>query len=131
VSLLSIYPEIIELFISKKLNQAKSDCANALTKYSLEDATRKGNYRSYYQCGIIIHSLIDKKTRELSKGKQSIFNVWNDFKEQGKNKGKTGAVGFWAVTEKYISSDMLQGLKNLTTDKLADPENHINQLESL
>jgi hypothetical protein len=131
IALREFYPEIIEPFISKKLNQAKSDCANALTKYSLEDAARKGNYRAYYQCGIIIHSLIDKKTRELSKGKKSIFNVWNDFKEQGKNKGKTGAVGFWAVTEKYISSDMLQGLRNLTTDKLADPENHINRLESL
>lgn len=131
IALREFYPEIIESFISKKLNQAKTGCVNALTKYSLVDAAKKGNYRAYYQCGIIIHSLIDKNTRELSKGKHSIFDVWNNFKEQGRNADKTGAEGFWSATEKYISREMLQGLRNLTTDKLAAPENYIDRLESL
>lgn len=131
IALREFHPEIIESFISKKLNQAKTDCANALAKYSLVDAAEKGNYRAYYQCGIIIHYLIDKNTRELSKGKYSVFDVWNDFKEQDKNTNKTGAEGFWFATEKYISREMLQGLRNLTTDRLAAPENYIDRLELL
>jgi predicted metalloprotease with PDZ domain len=129
IALREFYPEIIEPFIEKKLSEARANCATALARYSLVDSAENGEYRPYYQCGIIIHSLIDKKTRELSQGKYSIFSVWNDFKKQDGSTGKKGAEGFWSATEKYIPHDMLQSLQQLTRDDLETPENYIEQLE--
>ena len=129
IALREFYPDIIEPFIEKKLNEARTKCANALARFSLVDAAKNGAYRAYYQCGMIIHSLVDKKARELSQGKYSIFNIWSDFKEQGGSIGKTGAKGFWSAAEKYISDDLNQSLRQLTTDELANPTDYIRQLE--
>ena len=124
-------PETIEPFIENKMNEAKKGCAKALVNYPLIDAAKHGQYRAYYQCGMLIHSLIDLKARELSQGKYSIFDIWNNFKQQSLRTGTNGAKGFWLAAEPYIPSDMLKKLKRLTTDKITSPAIYIEQLESL
>ncbi|WP_218352471.1 hypothetical protein [Alteromonas lipotrueiana] len=131
IALRELYPEISESFIAKKWDEAKANCIDVLISYRLADAADKGKYRPYYQCGMIIHSIIDKKTRELSQGKYTIFDVWKDFKNTNRKAGKNNAEYFWAATDKYIPSDVKQGLKQLIKDRLASPSRHIDHLEAL
>jgi hypothetical protein len=132
LALLDLYPtKVMKRFVDDSLNDAKSRCIVALKKHALINASEHGDYRAYYQCGFVIHSLIDKKARELSDGQYSIFTVWKDFRKQAVDSGKSGSITFWQAAERYISPDLLIGLQQLVSHRLDNPEEYIERLVKL
>ncbi|TLU67154.1 hypothetical protein FE810_02390 [Thalassotalea litorea] len=118
-------------FINSKLQDAKTNCASSLKKYTLKDAANNGDYRAYYNCGMVVHSVIDNAVQKSTNGRKSIFDVLKEFENQASTSKELGAVSFWKATQKYVPVESVNLLKKLTREKLTNPMEFINNLESL
>lgn len=103
-------------YIQRRIRHAFENCTQGLTQSTLANAYKKGRFNLYYSCGMIIHRAIDNVVQQKTSGKESLFTVWKQLQKAVSRGMPPGTATFLALLEPYNAPELINAIKNATSD---------------
>jgi len=115
-------------YLDKRRRQAVAGCRSALDKGPLTEAAGRGEFSSYYDCGLIVFLAIDDAIGNRNNGQQNLFDFWSMLIADSPGGERWDSAEFLAYTKPWAGDELSQALLTLVT---AEHGNHGELLDTL
>jgi hypothetical protein len=101
-----------------RLDGALDACAKALETGPLFDIHKRGDFQTYYDCGLILHLAA---AAGAAKTDRDLFTLWNAFTEEVSGGAPWTTETYLSVVADISGADVAGFMRSVVRDDLADP----------
>ncbi len=106
---------------SAYLEQAFVECVSAIKQRQLSAEMTADNFRSGYDCGLLMHLAADSALRRASDGAMDLFTLWNEFMEKQQKGTLPDAETYLQLLRGHVPATA-DFLEKMAKDRIDDPD---------
>jgi len=116
-------------YLDQRRQQATERCRYALDKGPLTSAAGRGEFSSYYDCGLVMFLAVDDAIRAGSTAQQDVFDFWSALVAERSGDEPRDSVEFLADAKTWVGEDLSRVLITLATEEYSDPAKLLDALD--